>query len=257
MESVFRLKKFIGYQWKAKSKYYLHSPFVYQFYLNILEGKDNEDINVLAKLRRRLKDSGAKLAVTDLGTGQKKESKVRDLERVTAVPHKYGKILYRVSAHFNPQTVLEFGTSIGISTAYLARGNRNAKIISMEGSAALAEAARKNLESVQASNVEIRTGNFDSILPAIIDVLPSLDMVYFDGNHQKAATLKYFELCLAKANEHSIFIFDDIYWSREMTEAWEEIKKHSRVRLTLDIYRFGICFFMKEKLAKEDFVLRY
>jgi predicted O-methyltransferase YrrM len=257
MELVFRLKKFIGYQWKAKSKYYLHSPFVYHFYLNILEGKDNEDINVLAKLRRRLKDSEAKLTVTDFGTGQKKESKVSDMERITAVPHKYGKVLYRMSVHFKPQTVLELGTSIGISAAYIALGNRNAKIISMEGSPALVEAARKNLESVQANNVEIRTGSFDSILPAVVDALPSLDMVYFDGNHQKAATLKYFELCLVKANEHSIFIFDDIYWSKEMSEAWEEIKKHPRVRLTLDIYRFGICFFMKEKLAKEDFVLRY
>ena len=81
--------------------------------------------------------------------------------------------------------------------------------------------------------------------------------LFFDGNHKKEATLRYFQLCIEKANPETIFIFDDIYWSLEMIEAWMEIKNHPQITLALDVFQFGICFFRKEKLAKEEFVLRY
>ena len=85
----------------------------------------------------------------------------------------------------------------------------------------------------------------------------ALGLVFFDGNHRKDATLRYFNQCLEKANEDSIFIFDDIHWSEEMQDAWKEIKAHPQITLALDVFQFGICFFRKEKLAKEEFLLRY
>ncbi|PJC61367.1 MAG: SAM-dependent methyltransferase, partial [Flavobacteriales bacterium CG_4_9_14_0_2_um_filter_32_27] len=80
--------------------------------------------------------------------------------------------------------------------------------------------------------------------------------VFFDGNHTKNATLTYFNWCLEKANEQSVFVFDDIYWSEEMKCAWKEIKAHPKVTTTIDLFFLGIIFFNPD-LSKEDFVLRF
>jgi hypothetical protein len=83
-----------------------------------------------------------------------------------------------------------------------------------------------------------------------------LDYVFFDGHHALEPTLKYFELCLKKAHNSSIFVFDDIRWSDEMKLAWEKIKNHPKVNVTIDLYTMGVVFFRKEQ-EKEHFVLRY
>ena len=81
-----------------------------------------------------------------------------------------------------------------------------------------------------------------------------VDMVYFDGNHQEKATIEYFNQCLAKAHENSIFIFDDIYWSKGMKKAWEFIKGHSDVTVTIDLFEVGIVFFKKDQ-TKQNFTI--
>jgi predicted O-methyltransferase YrrM len=88
-----------------------------------------------------------------------------------------------------------------------------------------------------------------------LNSLPKLDLVFFDGNHQKVPTLDYFHHCLTKAHENSIFIFDDIHWSSEMDEAWQQIQGHEQVSLTIDLFQFGLVFFRKG-IAKQHFTLR-
>jgi len=84
---------------------------------------------------------------------------------------------------------------------------------------------------------------------------PRPDLIYFDGNHQKEASLHYFEKLLPLAHNDSVFIFDDIHWSREMEEAWEQIKAHPRVRVSIDTFYWGLVFFRKEQ-EKEHFSIR-
>jgi predicted O-methyltransferase YrrM len=79
--------------------------------------------------------------------------------------------------------------------------------------------------------------------------------VFVDGNHQKEATLRYFKLCLPKVHENSLLIFDDIYWSRGMKEAWNEIKAHPEVTVTVDLFWIGLVYFRKGQV-KEDFVIK-
>ena len=107
------------------------------------------------------------------------------------------------------------------------------------------------------NNIEQEIGNFNEKLPEVLAGINTVEMAFIDGNHRYQPTLNYFNLLIEKANENTILVFDDIYWSPEMTRAWTEIKKDPRITLTIDIYRFGIAFMHREKLAKEDFVLRY
>jgi predicted O-methyltransferase YrrM len=84
----------------------------------------------------------------------------------------------------------------------------------------------------------------------------ALDLVFIDGHHLKDPTLDYFEQCLGKAHNDSVFILDDIHWSQGMEEAWEQVKHHPRVSVTIDLYTMGLVFLRSEQ-AREHFRLRY
>jgi predicted O-methyltransferase YrrM len=257
MNEFLRFRYFLNYQWRAKTKYYLHSPFVYRFYLNVLEGKEDEALKAISALRKKLSNDNSTIEIQDLGAGGVSSQKVSILESKVAVRHKYGSLLYRLVKYFNPGYIVELGTSAGISSAYMALANNYANITSLEGSAGLIELAKENHAILGIQNITIHQGNFDQTLLQVLQTQTTLGLVFFDGNHSKEATLRYFNLCLAKTNHESIFIFDDIHWSEEMHEAWQQIKAHPQITLSLDVFQFGICFFRKEKLAKEEFVLRY
>ncbi|MFN8286460.1 MAG: class I SAM-dependent methyltransferase [Chitinophagales bacterium] len=257
MSRFYRLVKFIEYRFKAKTKYYLHSPFIFRFYLDILEGKDDEALLNIKQLRENWSKDSSELALEDFGTGNTNTRSVAEIINYVAVRHKYGKVLYRMVKNIKPSDILEIGTSLGLSSAYMALGHPEATLNTLEGSPALSNKAQQLHNELRCSHTTFVTGNFDSRLPETLKNFDKLDLVFFDGNHTKEATLSYFLQCLPKAHADTVFVFDDIYWSEGMTEAWEEIKQHQAVKLTIDIYQFGIVFFKKEKLAKEHFMLQY
>ena len=256
MNLLFRLKYYLRYAWQGRTKYYIHSPFVFQFYLNVLEGDVEQELKPLAQLRQQLSKNNTSIAVKDFGTGSHKSIAISTLLNKVAVRHKYGKLLYRLVRHYAPSSIIELGTSIGISSAYMGMAAPQAAITSLEGSPDIAIAAGKNHEQLGLSNIDVQVGNFNQTIPQLLNKLEHVGLVFFDGNHTEDATLQYFHQFLTKANEDSIFVFDDIYWSEGMHAAWQQIKQHPQVTLTIDVYQFGICFFKKGK-TKEDFILRY
>lgn len=258
INTIHRLKEFLKYQQNAKSKYYLHSPFVYQFYLHILEGVPDTEIQNINKLRNKLLHTYDKIVIEDLGTLPGiKERKISSLASKASIPERYGIVLYRLVKHFKPAVILELGTCLGLGTTYLAAGAPISAVTTLEGSRTLAEYAVNNFAELKLNNIQSIQGNFDDTIGAVLDDLAQIDLAFVDGNHRYEPTMRYFHMLMEKANENTILIFDDIYWSTEMTRAWQEIKKDPRITLTIDIYRFGIAFMQHDKLAKEDFILRY
>ena len=116
---------------------------------------------------------------------------------------------------------------------------------------------KKNFQRLELSNIELIEGNFDSVLIQILNQLPTIDFAFIDGNHHKEPTISYFKEIVAKTSEHSILVFDDIHWSREMEEAWEYIKHHTSVTLSIDLFFIGIVFFRKEQRVKQHFTIRF
>ncbi|MBP6733051.1 MAG: class I SAM-dependent methyltransferase [Chitinophagales bacterium] len=257
MQQLFRIKMFLQYAIKAKTKYYLHSPFVYQFYLHVIDNRNDFKLQPLVELRRQLSKDATPVIIDDLGAGNNTQKTIKQMEAGVAIPHQFGTLLCSLVKYTQPATIIELGTSIGISSAYMAYGNERANVFTMEGAPAVANVARQTHNLLGLKNIEVITGSFEVELPQLLNRQHGPALVFFDGNHTLAATLNYFELCLAQATEDSVFVFDDIYWSEDMFAAWQQIKAHPRVKLTIDVYRFGICFFKKDKLAKEDFVLWY
>ena len=109
--------------------------------------------------------------------------------------------------YYKPVTILELGTSFGISTAYLASGNENAAVYTIEGSAAIAYIASDTFTSLSIKNIEFNIGDFKDSLPIILKKTGTTDLAFIDGNHRKAPTLAYFQQLLPQTNTSSILIF--------------------------------------------------
>ena len=162
-----------------------------------------------------------------------------------------------MGVYFNPDTILEMGTCFGITASYLAMSMPNQTLVTMEGAPAIAKEAQATFDLLHLKNIQIVEGDFATSLPAYLNSITHIGMVYIDGNHRYVPTMEYFKLLLSKVNEHSVLIFDDIYWSSEMEKAWTEIKKQKEVTLTIDLFYIGIVFFRKENKEKQHFTISY
>ena len=211
-------------------------------------------------IRTELLQSKKTINRSDYGTGalkgKSRKQKVKHIAKNAAKSAKYGQLLFRLVNHFQPATILELGTSLGISTLYLATPNKKSKVLTLEGCPETAAIAKQNFEKENLKNIELVIGNFDATLPEILKAIETIDCVFFDGNHQQEPTLSYFEQCLLHINENTLFIFDDIHWSDEMEEAWTSIKNYPQVTLSIDLFFVGLVFFRKQR-AQEHFVIRF
>lgn len=239
----------------------MHSPFVFDFILHVLKNKKNyRPQGEIEVLRKELLQNNTPIAVEDFGAGsrsRKREKSVRLLACSAVKPKKYSWLLYRLVKHYQPQNIIELGTSLGITTAYFSFANPNAKIISIEGSKSVSLLAQENFKKLIISNIEAVVGNFDDQLPFALDQLATIDLAYIDGNHRLEPTFRYFEQLLPKINNDTILVFDDIHWSAEMEQAWKKIKEHPSVRCTVDTFFLGFVFFRKEFKEKRDFTIRF
>jgi predicted O-methyltransferase YrrM len=255
----FKITSYLKFLIVSKNQHGIHSPFVYNLITKCFYTKTNfKKIKLFKRIKNYQTNNLKVITVTDFGTGSKifntNVRKVSDIAKIAGITKKRALLLIRIIEYFNSQNVLEIGTSIGLGTSALSIGNPNAKITTLEGCNETANEALKLFKKFNLKNIEIITGNFNSTLPKLIKN-NVYDLVYFDGNHTKTATINYFNLCLKSTHNNSLFIFDDINWSKEMQEAWLEIKKHTKVKVTIDTYFWGLVFFRQEQ-QKEHFTIR-
>lgn len=219
------------------------------------------DFEELKKLRKQLSVNSEMIAVTDFGAGSKKlNSTHRNIKQIVThgiAPQKQAEFLYRLMNFLNPKTVVELGTSVGLTSLYLAKAAPKATVYTLEGCENLTAFSSQLFKTNHVKNITSITGNFNDTLPKLLDLLTTVDVLYIDGNHAYDPTMRYFELALQKKNDYSVFIFDDITWSEGMQQAWREICAHPEVTLSLDFFFFGVIFFRKEHKHKEHFSLKF
>lgn len=240
----------------------VHSPFVFDFITNVLNDKRSfYCYEKIEALRATLKADNTVLTLEDFGAGSRVHAEVK--RSVAAIansslkPKRFSQLLFRMVNHYQPATVLELGTSLGITTAYLASAKADAQVTTMEGAKAVAAIAQQNFKALELQNIQLVQGNFDNTLPATLQQLKTVDFAFIDGNHRLQPTLNYFEQLLPRINEHSILIFDDVHWSEEMEEAWEKIKANPAVKLSIDLFFIGIVFFKKDFKEKQSFSIKF
>jgi len=259
--NFFLLKEWLKYYHFQTDEHSLHSPFLYKFYTEIIKSKDDisiTDFDLIETQREDFLKSTELIDMLDLGAGskvaKKNQRRVSEIARSSTSNKKFSAFLNRIILYFKFKNVLELGTSLGINTAYLAH-KTSANITSFEGDPSLCKMASNHL--YQYNNATVVQGNIDETLPLHLNsTKEDIDMVYFDANHTYKATINYFELIIPQCHKNSILIFDDIHWSKEMKNAWEQIQKHPQVTASIDIFDAGLIF-LNPDLSKQHYILSF
>lgn len=258
---IFQIWQYLIYRWKAKDLHGVHSPFVYELSEKVLHDKKQYYAYSDAELvRKKLMAQDKVIALDDLGAGSNqtvtKTVALSHLVKAVSIPDKYGRLLFLLVNFVQPNTLLEMGTCIGLSSFYMGKARRSARHITLEGNKASAAIAEEVFNSNGLEHIEILVGSFDNTLALALSKLKSVDFAFVDGNHKYEPTLKYFEQILPYTSENSCLLFHDIHWSAEMHAAWQHIVNDPRSVLTIDLYFMGLVFFRKG-IKKQHYVLKY
>ena len=261
MKAILFISRYFKYLFTAKSKYSAQAPFLYDFITKVVnQNSDDENCKNIESLRKELCKSEDTIKITDFGAGShvnnNKTRKIKDVAKNSAKNAKFGKLLYRIIQFYKPNNILELGTSLGISSLYLAKANQNSQVFTFEGCPETANIAEQNFKKLNANNINITIGDFNKTLNSKLEEIKTIDLAFIDGNHQEKPTIDYFEKCLKYSNNDTIFIFDDIHWSEGMEKAWNYIKAHQKITLTIDLFFVGIVF-IKSELSKENFTIKF
>jgi len=235
----------------------VHSPYVFHFTKFVLDNNGTYYIfSTIEKIRSKLKKDKRRLTVVDFGTGSKTDILVSKIATRSVKSNKYGQLLYRLSDYIQARNILELGTSVGLTTSYLAAPSSMSRVVSLEGSQQIADVAIENFKQLELKNIQVIVGNIDKTLSKVLAELDHLDLIFIDANHTSQAVLNYFNQALSKINSGSIMVIDDIYWSADMEKAWKIIKDHPLVMATIDLFELGIVFFNSD-LNKKHYKMRY
>ena len=257
-------RKFLSYYLNASNGkgHGVHSPFVYDFIKKVLNDRQPlQKESFIEQVRQKLLRDNRTISVQDFGAGSGllQKNNIRKVSAMAASslkPRKYAALLGRMVRHYGCNSILELGTSFGITTAYIAC-NTNGVVYTMEGAEEVAQIAAENFRELGLQNTEVIRGDFDGGLTGLLQRITSPDLVFVDGNHRLEPTLRYFEQMLPFCNEHTLIVFDDIHWSQEMEAAWSRIKDHTSVSLSIDLFFIGIAVLRKDIKVKQHFSIRY
>ncbi|MFC7356841.1 O-methyltransferase [Jejudonia soesokkakensis] len=253
-----QLKSYLKFLFRSTNAHGVHSPFVYDVVTKCFYDKTQYPAyKRLKQYRNLLKKDTSVIEVTDFGQGSRvfksNTRKVSDIARYAGMSQKRQRLLFRLTQYFSSEKILELGTSLGLATAALSLGNPDANIVTVEGCPNTARKAKELFQSFQLTNIQLNNSRFETFFSEIKE--ENYQLVFIDGNHNKEKTLAYFETLLPNVSEDSIVIFDDIYWSRPMTEAWQQISNHPQVTVSIDTFQWGIVTFRKTQ-PKQHFTIR-
>ena len=255
---MYQIIQYIKFLFSSTNQHGVHSPFVFDMATRCFyDKKSYKHYKKLLSYRKALLNNNETIEITDFGSGSRvfksNKREISKMAKTSGTPLKRTKLLYRITNYFKASETLEFGTSLGIATQALALGNLQGNVTSIEGCSTTLKFTQKQIDTFKIENVTLYNDTFDNAIPKLEN--NNYDLIFIDGNHKGTSTLDYFEHLLKLANNDSVFILDDIYWSKSMTEAWESIKQHPKVTVTVDTFFWGMVFFRKEQV-KEHFKIR-
>lgn len=222
----------------------VHSPLAYDLCVALSATKRNAELQCqnLKALRFKLKSDSQVLQDGGYGAGSKVfKSEFRAVKHITRwgiSSHSKARILFQLIRFFNPERVLELGTSIGLTTLYLASAQYPRPVHSVEANAAYFEFAKRlHAQHISKLNILFFHSTFETFLNANPDVY---DFIFIDGAHDYHTTVKLFEYFNLHQGPRQVLVFDDIYWSPQMTKAWKHITENATGHLVLDAFSIGI-----------------
>lgn len=257
------LLSYIQYLLKSGTRHSVHSPFVYKLVDEIIRNKHiNPEVNLVnnfvdkASTNSQLIEFKVYGGKADSLLAESRIQSIGSIVKKSSINKKYGKLIFGLVEYFKPEVIIELGTSVGISTLYLSKAGFKAKVFTIEGCNSKSKIARDVFTKMQCDNIELFTGKFETVLPHVLQKAGNIDFAFVDGDHTFNATLSNFETILTYSHNDTVIVFDDIYWSQAMKQAWKQICDHERVTVSIDLFRIGIVF-LKAELSKQKFIIRF
>lgn len=255
---IHQTKSFIKFVRLSKNKHGVHSPFVYDLVTKCFNDKTKySEYQILKTYRKNLQADPSTIEMKDFGQGSRvfkgTARKVAAVTKHAGMKKKRQKLLFRLGYYFMSENMLELGTSLGIGTIALSLSNKYAFVNTVEGCPNTANKAGEYFEKFDLKNIEIHQKTFKDYLSKHTE--EKFDLIFIDGDHNGERTLGYFNSLLSNVHNDSLIIFDDIYWSKDMTAAWQKIIANQKVTLSIDTFQWGIVFFRKEQ-PKQHFTIR-
>lgn len=234
----------------------IHSPFFFDFYTKNVAKSSGQYPPTLEKLRETLLENQTMLSIQDLGSGANGQAPVNrtisEIAHASLSPARVAQFYLDVLHYMKGKQVLELGTSLGLTTLYLA-SKPDAVVYTFEGSHALCNVAQTNFEWAEKKNIQLIEGNLDTTLSNFLQKPAKIDFVLMDANHRYTPTMRYYHLLIRRMADKGVIIIDDIHRSPEMEKAWHEIRTDTVIYGSIDLYRCGILFF-DTNLNKQHFV---
>lgn len=143
---------------KSKNEHGIHSPFLFQLYNNVLTSIDQYYcFSEIEKIRYRLLKDDTTFTEIGWGAGskaiKKKQKKVSEVAKTSLATKEVAQRYFRLVTWLKPKNIIELGTSLGLTTAYLAKANTQTNVYTFEGNNFLNTAAAEVFKELKIVNV--------------------------------------------------------------------------------------------------------
>ncbi len=234
--------RFLRFWNGAKSIDSVDSPLVYQLCLDIQSAHDAKtQFKKIEDKRAQLLMDNTLINVQSLGSQSKvNRSEIRSIRQIalsSVSPRNKCELLYGLVKTTKAKTVLELGTSLAISTAYVAAVDRVDYIKSVEDSSKI-HSYNENL--AHNSKINMIQSDFQSYIENELNNKAKYDCIVLDGRHDEIATISYVNQLINLLNPNGIIIVDDIYWSNGLMNAWKTLRNDYRYNLKIDLFYYGV-----------------
>lgn len=219
----------------------VHSPFAFNLITTVIEESFMYySYNEIEKIRQ--KDLRGILSAADR-------------KRRKSITFKKASLLFRLANRFKPATILEIGSSWGISSLYLNSPRPDATHICIEPDSRVTEITQKVIGQLQ-SSIDLRCGNLPELLPTALSDLCSLDFVFIHRLKDVSAYMPLFDHLMNNVNSNTVVVIEDIHALKSIYACWQRIKLYPEVKVSMDLYDMGLLF-CNEKLNKQHYVVAF
>ena len=119
------IKSYLNFLWKSKNEHGVHSPFVFDLVTKCFyDKKQYPEYSILNNYRKSLLLNKNTIDVTDFGAGSRvfksNTRAINQIAKTAGISSKRAELLFRITNYFQPESILEIGTSLGMATSALA-----------------------------------------------------------------------------------------------------------------------------------------
>ena len=258
MSRTYLILSFFQHKFRSRRWDTFHSPYLFKLFTYCCDDQNNfRDFKLIEEKRKSFLRSRDKIQRIDYGTGKENKNPVAEeliskiARRSLSLPFQC-RFLYRLMQFMKPKVILEFGTSLGITASYMAKGSVEGKVITVEGDPGLAERAKEVFGKLDIRSIQIVNSTFEDYLRDGLQEITSIDFLFLDGNHKSGPLISYYQALRPKFHSNTIVMVDDIYWSKDMHEGWATLINMNEVTQSVDCFHFGLLFFRSDFLNKEN-----